>query len=505
MNFISKNITLVFSFFISLIITFIFRDEVFLWDNITTTSATASFLYYHGWHIFSMGNFLDCGHPQLMSLYYALCWKIFGRNLLVSHFTQMPFLWLLLQQYFLLAKKMFTKENGKLMIFLSAILLFADTTFLSQAAQVGFEIPLVSFFLLAINLLWKKISGESKNNFSFIFCLIIMPLMQLRGIPLVIALFFIEIVFKLIPNPSLKEEGAKNNFEKIFSIVLPYFISAFIFCGWLWLHFVNVGYLFSDPKSSWGADNVGVAGFQRIVYNTFIIILRWIDNGRIALCLLAIIFSVWFLFQQKEKSFSRFIFFVWLITSIVLSLNFVMMTKPICHRYLLPTFILMPLVAIYFIFNQTFLNKKSIKISVVVALLAVAVAGNFYFYLERYSIGWDSNLAHLPYKDLRKEVEQFAVDNKIDGAKCGSRTPLDIPDSLVYLTAPNTSWTASTMNASNLESFDYVLFSNICTSFTDEQKHTLSEKYSAIKKWKKGKVIFIFYKKLKPNSTNTNS
>ena len=283
MKIISRNITLVFSFSISLLITYFFRDEVFLWDNITTTSATASFLYYHGWHIFSMGNYLDCGHPPLMSLYYALCWKLFGRNLLVSHFAQMPFLWLLLQQYFFLAKKMFDKEKGKLLIVLSAILLFADTTFLSQVAQVGFEIPLVSFFLLAVNLLWKRVSGESKNDSVYILCLIIMPLMQLRGIPLVIALFFIEVGFRF--------DYTKKKVKNILIELLPYSISAFIFCAWLWLHFANVGYLFSDPKSSWGVDNVGIAGFHRIIYNTFIIALRWIDNGRIAICLLAIIFS----------------------------------------------------------------------------------------------------------------------------------------------------------------------------------------------------------------------
>ncbi len=497
MNIISKNITLVFSFFISLCITFIFRDEVFLWDNITTTSGTASFLYFHGWHIFSMGNYLDCGHPPLMSLYYALSWKLFGRNLLVSHFAQMPFLWLFLHQYFLLAKKMFEKEKSNLLIFLSTILLFADTTFLSQAAQVGFEISLVSFFLLAVNLLWKRLSGESNNVYIFLLCLIIMPLMQLRGVPIVISLFIIEAIF----TPNFFKRGIKN----VFITLLPYSISALILCSWLWLHFTHVGYLITDPKSSWGADNNSIADFHRIIFNSLIIGLRWIDNGRILLCLILVFASFWFLFKQKEKSFSKFIFVVWLITSIVLSLNFVMMTKPICHRYLLPAIVMMPLLAIYFIFHQTFFNKKSIQISVVFILIAGAIAGNFYFYLERYSIGWDSTLAHLPYKDLRKDVEQFAVENKIPADKCGSRFPLDVPDSIVYLTAKNPSWTASSMNASNLEIFDYVLFSNICTSFTDEQKQILNKKYGAIKKWRKGKVVFIFYKKLKPNSTNANS
>ena len=493
MNFLSKNISYCITFALSLVITFFFRDDIFMWDNITTASATSSFLYYHGWHIFSMGNFLDCGHPPTMSLYYALCWKILGRHLFVSHFAQMPFLWLLLQQLFFIAEKIFTDAKKYLFLFFSFLLLLADTTFLSQAGQVGFEIPLAAIWLWAVNLLWKRYFDDySKMNsryFLFCICLIVMPLLQLRGIPLTISLFVAEVFFQ--------HKMLRWSWKKYFQILLPYLFSAIIFLSWLCLHFAQVGYLFSDPKSSWGPENVGIASWHRVIYNFQIVCLRWTDNGRILLCIALLILAVWYFNKfKKANNFQSFIFCVWIAAVIILSLNFILMTKPICHRYLLPPIILMPFLLVFFISQLNFIKTFFAKSFLIFLFVAMAISGNYFLYYQRYSIGWDSTLAHLPYKNLRQAAVVFANKNNIPSEKCGSRFPITAADSLVYLQQiSNAKFQCSVIDESNLENFEYVLYSNVCTSFTDEQKNILQEKYTAIKQWQEGKVVFIFYKK----------
>jgi hypothetical protein len=135
-----------------------------------------------------------------------------------------------------------------------------------------------------------------------------------------------------------------------------------------------------------------------------------------------------------------------------------------------------------------------------VILFDAAIAGNFIFYFERYSIGWDSTLTRLPYADLRTQAIHFADENKIPAWECGSRFPFDVADSFIYLkqnSAQNPPWQATSMNSSNLTNFNFVLYSNVCTSFTDEQKQILLQQYQVMKEWKKGKVVVKFLKKIK--------
>ncbi len=496
MIFSKKNISLCVTFIAAFSVSYIFRNDIFMWDNITTCAATSSYFFYNGWHIFSMGNFLDIGHPPTMSLYYATVWKLFGRNLIVSHFAQMPFLWLLLQQLFLIGDKLFSGAKKIVFIAASFILVFADTTFLSQVGQVGFEIPSVALWLLAVNLLWKRYAGNyQKINalfFFFTLCIVFIPLIHLRGLALTISLFVAEAFFQF--------QNIKNNWKKIGFILIPYLISATIFCIWLWFHFTNVGYLFSDAKSSWGAANMGIADMQRAIYNSFLVLMRWLDNGRILMCLAMFLAAFFFVskFKNEEKSFAKFIFLIFISASFCLSLNFVVMTKYVCHRYFLPSIIMMPMLIVYFISEIKFLKSFFVKIIFLAILFDAAIAGNFIFYFERYSIGWDSTLAHLPYQDLRAKAIRFADENKIPALECGSRFPFDVADSLIYLKQNSTQkppWQTSSMNASNLTDFNFVLYSNVCTSFTDEQNQILQQHYQVIKEWKNVKVEVKFFEK----------
>jgi hypothetical protein len=489
MIFQKKNISLLVTFLISVFVAVIFRNDCFMWDNIVIPSATASFFYYNGFHIFSMGNFLDCGHPPLLSVYLALAWKFFGRNLLVSHLSQIPFIWLLIHQLYLFIKKIFIASQLKIGIIITAVLLVADTTIISQLAQVGYEIPVIAFWLMAINLYWKKVSSKTdltKSEFILYFLsIIILPFFQLRSIPLLIAFCFAQIVFHF--------STQKFDLKKTLYVILPFFISAFIFCIWLIIHFNKVGYLISDPNSTWGAENVGIASFHQMIKNAGIIGIRFLDNSHWLNCA-AMLYITYKFFERKKyklESFSSFLFLIWLITSTVLSINFMVMSKPICHRYFLPSFILIPIIIARILRDVQSFKLKTFTIYI---LAFIMLSSNYVMFFSKYGIGWDSTLAHLPYNQLRKNAFDYLQKNKIESKACGTRFPFNVSDSLVFL--HSSSAQLSTISQNSLADFEYVLQSNISTSFTPEQLDLLKRKYTVEKMWNKGLVEIRLYKKV---------
>ena len=486
MYFYKKNIPLFITFLLSVILIFIFRNDVFIWDNIVIPSATASFFYYKGFHIFSMGNFLDCGHPPLISLYLALCWKLLGRNLWISHLAQLPFLWLLLHQLYSCSTRLFSVEIKRWALPFSLILFFADTTIVSQIAQVGYEIPMVAFALLAINLCWKKMSDDNFKTLHHVllwFSILILPFIQLRSIPLLLSFAFAVLIFQFFQN--------KISIKNVVKILTPFIAAAALFLFWLILHFKNVGYWISDPKSSWGADNVGIASIQQMIKNAGIVTIRFYDNGHALNVLMMIVVLVYFFNHHnfKNKNYYSFLLWIWLIVTVGLSLNFIIMSKPICHRYFLPSFVLIPVFLSHFIVTQ--LSKwKFISLAI---LLSALISANFILPFKKYGIGWDSNLSHLNYIEPRANAFEFLTKNKID-TQCGTRFPFDVSDSLICL--QTSTILLQTITESNLESFEYVLQSNIATSFTPKQIQILHQKYKVEKMWNKGLVEIQLYKKV---------
>ncbi|MEY4875323.1 MAG: hypothetical protein RL708_472 [Bacteroidota bacterium] len=487
MIFQKKNIPLFITFLLSVFVAIVFRNDCFMWDNVVIPSATASFFYDKGFHIFSMGNFLDCGHPPLISLYLATSWKIFGRNLLVSHLSQIPFVWLLIHQLYICSTQLFSTEIKRWALLFSLILFFADTTIVSQLAQVGYEIPMVAFCLLAINLCWKKMSNanfKTQHEILLWFSILILPFIQLRSIPLLLSFAFALLIFQFFQN--------KISIKNTVKILTPFMASAALFLCWLIIHFKNVGYWISDPNSAWGKDNVGIASLQQMIKNAGIVTIRFYDNGHALNVLMMIVVLVYFFNHAnfKNKNYYTFLLWIWLIATVGLSLNFIIMSKPICHRYFLPSFILIPLFLSHFILTQ--LSKwKFISLAI---LLTVLISANFILPFKKYGIGWDSTLAHLPYNQLRKNAFDYLQKNNINANSCGTRFPFDVSDSLVFLNSSTVQ--LSTITQSNMAAFDYVLQSNISTSFTPQQINLLHQNYKTEKMWNKGLVEIRLYKKV---------
>ena len=119
------------------------------WDNTTFVSAMGNALYENG--IFTWGSIptaTDPGHPPFIATLMAASWSIFGRSLMVSHLVLLPFVFGILWQVWDLCSYYFNRRSDTIAAFLFVI---ADATLLSQMTLVTTEVPLIFFFLLALN------------------------------------------------------------------------------------------------------------------------------------------------------------------------------------------------------------------------------------------------------------------------------------------------------------------------------------------------------------------
>jgi hypothetical protein len=341
---------------------------------------------------------------------------------------------------------------------------------------------------LAVNLYWKKIS-EPTNFSGLQNCLlygsiILLPFIQLRSLPLLITFAIGSLIYQFFqPNFSIK---------KIIQSLLPFIISAFIFCSWLLIHLQKTGYLISDPNGYWGKENVGIASLHQMIKNAGIVTIRFYDNGHFLSVLMMIVVLVYFFnhFNFKNKNYYSFLLWIWLVTTVGLSFNFMVMSKPICHRYFLPSIILVPFFLSHFITTQ----MQNFKWMALVIFASVLISGTFILPLKKFGIGWDSNLAHLPYQKLRSEAFDYLQKNKISNSDCATRFPFDVADSLINL--QSTPIHLVSLSESSLEKYEYILQSNVATSFTPSQFSTLSKKYKVEKMWNKGLVEIRLYKKV---------
>src|SRR4051794_38753575 len=88
-----------------ILLTFFVLHNSFFWDTIQLGSKQAHWFYDHNFKFFFLPEIIDSGHPPSFGIYLAICWKLFGKSLPVSHLAMLPFLLGIVIQVYLLLKK----------------------------------------------------------------------------------------------------------------------------------------------------------------------------------------------------------------------------------------------------------------------------------------------------------------------------------------------------------------------------------------------------------------
>ena len=138
----------------------------------------------------------------------------------------------------------------------------------------------------------------------------------------------------------------------------------------------------------------------------------------------------------------------------------------------------------------TLLPNRNLRRILYGFMLAGLVTGHFWVYPDGVAKGWDASLAHLPYFNLRHEAIQYLNDRKIPLEKVGSDYPNLSPLSQTDLLPDNRSF-----KPKDLQTDEFVLYSNVFNGFTDEEIKELKTRWQPVESWKRGQVYLVLYRR----------
>jgi len=468
LNTILKNDTLriLLFLFISLaIFAFSYNFGIF-WDNVLFVSKLGSYLYNNGIFIWMFPDVIDSGHPPAIGFLNALFWKIFGKELWVTHLVMIPFTIGLFYQIHQLVS-FYIKNN--LTAFLGLILIFADPTLATQLVIVNPEVIQLFFFFLAIN-------AVLRNNFYLkTIALLFLSIISLRSMMLCGGVFLFEFLNSYIID--------KQKFKSIFNykFIIGYSIGSIPGLLFLSSHYLTKGWIFSHPNSPWEAHH-HLVSISEFLKNLLIMTHRFLDFGRIFIFIF-IVFS-FFKFKNLLNNKSNMQLLLLSITSVIIVvIASLLKTNPFGHRYFIACYIF--LILFSFIIIQNYFKNKSL---IYTLLLAGLLSGNMWIYPRNISQGWDASLAHLPYHSLRTKAIQYLDDNAIK-----------IEETTTFF--PNATSLDNVDLSGDIREFerysginDYIFYSNVY-NLTDDEYENIDNNYTIVKKFEKARIHIYIYKR----------
>lgn len=421
------------------------RTGIF-WDNTTFVSAMGGALYDNG--ITAWGSIpaeSDPGHPPFIATLMAASWRLFGRSLAVSHAVLLPFVFGILWQSWDLCCFFFRKTGDAVAAF---VLVISDATLLSQMTLVTTEVPLVFFFLLALNGLLRGSQWRKAVGLSFL------GIVSLRGMMLCGGLFVVDLF--------LNRAFIK---WKAYAVgCLP----AVAFIAW---RMACKGWVISNPAGTWGdATGYGslVGFFRNLSWNIAVVGQRFADFGRIV-PLLFVAFTLVFRRGWRSVRYREMLAVAIGSTCVVWGIS-LFIVNPIGHRYFTVSYMLFALLAAAML--REYLHSKILYC----AMLAALLAGNFVIYPDKMAQGWDASLAQLNYWGVRRDMMDYIDGKKIEVAEVATFFPNNGEVDGVDLNGDRRVWADFTGRE------NYVFYSNVF-NLPDETIDAIHRNYRLVKRF----------------------
>jgi hypothetical protein len=457
--------------YLTMVVLFILTiNNGFFWDTVQLGSKHANFYFTTNFKDILLPNSIDSGHIPAFGMYLALIWEIFGRSLVISHLAMFPFVCGILWQLQKLISKFFKNEYAGWAL----MLVFLDPTLLSQITLVSPDVPLVFFFLMALNSLLENRGKTLSLSIAFLF------LTSMRGMMVSFCLLIIDIIKNVTLSKSLKK-----TFGSLLKRSLIYLPALIIFISFSTYHWLEKGWIGFHKNSPW-AELFERVGFKGFLFNIGILGWRLVDFGRIGIWIVFCILLVRYkkdVFKIRE---TRLLFLIFIILLVLLPANMVWAKNLLGHRYLLPIYLSFSLLCANMLFTQQI--GKKLKIALISLWLVSITTGNLWVYPEKISQGWDSTLAHLPYYKIRKQALEYLDQRKIDFSEVQSF----FPNNSVIDDFDLNNDKRQFVDFNN--SRDYVLYSNVY-NVSDEDYDLVRNQYSVIKHFKSGLLYIDICKK----------
>jgi hypothetical protein len=423
----------------------------FFWDTVLN-SKIAHWYLESGFSSLTVPESLDAGHPPFFNLYLALVWKVTGPALWAAHLAMLPFLLILLVQFWKLCLRFLPAGMRPA----AMILLFCEPTFLAQSSMVTPDIVLVSLFLCSVNAVLEG------NRRLLSVALVGLAAATFRGILAVPAIFLIEVGIAWVNGVR------KPNWIKIG----PYLPVAGLTLLWLWAHYRAVGWLLTPPPETYGAHRQ-VVGVLDMIRNLGIVGWRFLDFGRVGIWLVllgVLVFSG--RPNQIQKSQFRKLLVMFLAPAALLTVLFIPFSNPIGMRYFLVCYLLLMLGVIWLVGQ---LVAKRWRKWVLGFMGLALLSGHFWVYPDNIAKSWDSSLAHVPWfmmDDLAKGVfEEGEAEKQVlctDFPMLASRKYSYVTDK------PGLKW-QDIKEMNTINQCDCVLWSNISNGFEGPEMQKLKD------------------------------
>lgn len=444
----------------------------FFWDTIQLASKHANYYLSTNFSNILLPNSIDSGHIPTFGFYLAFIWSLFGKSLIVSHLSMLPFVLGIVWQLKKTVTFFFKKEHVGIVF----LLVFLDPTLLSQITLISPDIPLVFFFLLGLNSVL-----QNKKNILLISILLLF-LTSMRGMMVAFCILIIDIFYNVHFNNS-----AKKIFYSLLKRSKIYLPAVFVFILFNLYHYLEKGWIGYHEDSPWANcfESVNLKGY---FFNIGILFWRIIDFGRIGIW---IVFSILFLKYGKQifrDKLTRQLLFIFICILLILPLNMLWAKNLLAHRYLLPIYLTFALLCARILFYSN--SSVTLKRVLIGIWLLAITTGNFWLYPDKISQGWDSTLGHLPYYKLRNQAINYLEEQEIDIDQVQSFFPNTALIDNIDLNG----------NPKNFKGFkagaEYVFYSNIY-NISDKDYEVLAKEYDVIKEFKNQIVFIKIYKKQK--------
>jgi hypothetical protein len=464
-------------FFLMAVATWLVSDHIFFWDTVQLGAKHASFYYENNFSRFLLPDPIDSGHVPAFGMYLAICWKLFGKSLLVSHLCMLPFLFGIIWQSHQLIKRFIRPAY----VYFALVLFLIDPTLLSQAILVSPDIVLVFFFLLGLNAVLaqkRMITAVAVTGLSLI---------SMRGMMVAFALLIVDLIITLNPG------NLRSLFFQLVRKAVVYSPALIIFLVFNLYHYSEKGWIGYHEDSPWAACFQPV-GFKGMLYNAGILGWRILDFGRVFLWIVSLVIGGLFYKKATGNPGVRTLLLLFIVVLGCLSVSFILYKNLSGHRYILPALLLFSLFTSYLVFEV--ISSGWLKIFLFCLLAVGLVTGNMWIYPRGIAQGWDASLAHLPYYNLREKMISYMHGQDIPMEEVASFFPNKAELKYLDLTERETGHTAFS------EAAEYVLYSNVYNDITAEEWLMLENEYVIRKAVERSGIYFRLYQR-KDNPFNS--
>ncbi len=444
-------------------------NHFFFWDTVQLASKHAHFFYDNNFNFLLLPDEMDSGHIPFWGAYLALLWKFFGKSLIVSNLSVIPFIIGFIWQAYVLLRKFIRKKY----LFWALALFLLDATLLAQSILPSPDVPLIFFFLLSLNAVF------SNNKLLLSIGVFGLFAVSMRGMMVSVFILLIDLVL------NFKVKEFRKLLPELVRKSIPYLPAFLLFLSYSLYHISEKGWIGYHENSPWAGsfERVGITGFFR---NSMILSWRLIDFGRIFLWLAMLIIIVVKFKNLKSNKKALRLLFMFIAILVILSSNMLLHKNLLGHRYLLPAFLVFSLFVNYLIFE--ILTKHKVLIASI--LLGGLLSGNLWVYPEKISQGWDASLAYLPYFELQNHMDTYIKSQNIPFNAVGAEFPINTPRKYLHLSSDTVAY-----GNKNVNSDKYIIHSNIFNNFSDNELAKLSTDFRKIKSFRKNQIYVTVYVK----------